>query len=60
MSRSKSGDFQRALGRQTRGSESRLKYRVRNSSTGTCKTNKSYNEMNEFGYYLNVLKVGAI
>jgi len=26
--------------------ESRLKYGVRNSGTGTCKTHKSYDEMN--------------
>jgi len=29
-------------------------------STGTCKTHKSYNEMNAFGYYLNALNSGAI
>ena len=40
--------------------ESRLKYRVRNTSTGTCKTHKSYNDINAFDYYWNVLNSEAI
>ena len=42
--------------------ESRLKYRVKNSSTGTCKAHKSYNEVNAMAitWTVNALNSGAI